>query len=97
MGDHFRNLWGKEAGWAHSVLFAADLRAFSSRLNTKVEAAEAVAVKKEEDEEVKIETRVQREKSTARILKREIQEDEPATMAVEHISTTRKAKRRRKG
>lgn len=37
VGDHFRKLWGKEAGWAHSVLFTADLRAFSDRLATKVE------------------------------------------------------------
>ncbi|KUI60875.1 N-glycosylase/DNA lyase [Cytospora mali] len=32
VGDHFRSLWGDQAGWAHSVLFTADLRAFSDRL-----------------------------------------------------------------
>ncbi|TGO53797.1 hypothetical protein BOTNAR_0285g00020 [Botryotinia narcissicola] len=37
IGDHFRGLWGKEAGWAHSVLFAADLKAFSDKLVSKVE------------------------------------------------------------
>jgi N-glycosylase/DNA lyase len=37
VGDHFRQLWGIEAGWAHSVLFAADLKTFSERLKTKVE------------------------------------------------------------
>ena len=37
IGTHFRKLWGQEAGWAHSVLFTADLRAFSERLSTKVE------------------------------------------------------------
>ncbi|MCJ1287363.1 8-oxoguanine glycosylase ogg1 [Xylographa opegraphella] len=37
VGDHFRTLWGKEAGWAHSVLFTADLRAFSERLSSKIE------------------------------------------------------------
>ncbi|KAL8784216.1 MAG: hypothetical protein Q9213_004108 [Squamulea squamosa] len=37
VGDRFRSLWGKEAGWAHSVLFTADLRAFSERLATKIE------------------------------------------------------------
>ncbi|CUS11010.1 unnamed protein product [Tuber aestivum] len=29
IGDHFRKLWGQEAGWAHSVLFTADLKAFA--------------------------------------------------------------------
>ena len=94
MGDHFRSLWGKQAGWAHSVLFAADLRTFSSRLNTKVEVVE---VKKEdEDADVTIEARVESEKITERNLKREIME-ETITTAVEEISTARPAKRRRRG
>lgn len=42
VGDHFRDLWGKQAGWAHSVLFTADLRAFSDRLVEKKEPVEAV-------------------------------------------------------
>lgn len=94
VGDHFRSLWGKEAGWAHSVLFTADLRAFSSRLNTKVEFLE---VKKEEDKDVMIETGVKSEKIAESTLKREIQDDETVTMAVEEIPTTRKIKRRRRG
>lgn len=93
VGDHFRGLWGKEAGWAHSVLFAADLRAFSSRLNTKVEVIE---MKKEEDEDVTIDTRVKTEKESERNLKRDFQEDETITMAVKEISTARKLKRRRR-
>lgn len=40
IGDHFRSLWGKEAGWAHSVLFTADLRAFSSQVVIKREVTE---------------------------------------------------------
>ncbi|KAL7936190.1 N-glycosylase/DNA lyase [Trichoderma chlorosporum] len=32
IGDHFRGIWGKYAGWAHSVLFTADLREFSGRI-----------------------------------------------------------------
>jgi N-glycosylase/DNA lyase len=50
VGAHFRKLWGKEAGWAHSVLFTADLRSFSDRLATKVE----VKVKQEDDVPVKM-------------------------------------------
>ncbi|KAL8879306.1 MAG: hypothetical protein Q9198_003057, partial [Flavoplaca austrocitrina] len=37
VGDRFRSLWGKEAGWAHSVLFTADLRVFSERPSAKME------------------------------------------------------------
>lgn len=43
VGEKFRALWGKEAGWAHSVLFTADLSDFKTRV-TKV-------VVKEEDED----------------------------------------------
>lgn len=42
IGDHFRKIWGKEAGWAHSVLFTADLKAFSDRLTVKTEVEEKV-------------------------------------------------------
>lgn len=38
VGDHFRDLWGSYAGWAHSVLFTADLKEFAAQ------------AKKEEDE-----------------------------------------------
>ncbi|KAL1954826.1 hypothetical protein VTO42DRAFT_556 [Malbranchea cinnamomea] len=40
VGDHFRKLWGKEAGWAHSVLFTADLKTFSDRLTAKIKVEE---------------------------------------------------------
>lgn len=61
MGDFFRNTWGEYAGWAHSVLFAADLRDLNngqSKNTTKSPEAEAptktkkrVRVKSEEDKE----------------------------------------------
>ncbi|KAL4916520.1 8-oxoguanine DNA glycosylase [Aspergillus aurantiobrunneus] len=55
VGNHFRKLWGKEAGWAHSVLFTADLRTFSNRLvaTTKQEKVN-VNVKEEEVSGTKI-------------------------------------------
>lgn len=55
VGNHFRNLWGQEAGWAHSVLFTADLRSFADRLAATKKVDVTV---KEEDSEVKIETEV---------------------------------------
>ncbi|CAG8591737.1 16347_t:CDS:2 [Acaulospora morrowiae] len=33
VGDHFRKLFGDYSGWAHSVLFTADLKAFEDRQN----------------------------------------------------------------
>ncbi|ROT37273.1 DNA glycosylase [Sodiomyces alkalinus F11] len=60
VGDHFRELWGAYAGWAHSVLFTADLKTFSERGNgakteeiTKQEG-EVVMVKKEEEEGLRV-------------------------------------------
>ncbi|KAL4927244.1 8-oxoguanine glycosylase OGG1 [Aspergillus undulatus] len=54
VGNHFRKLWGKEAGWAHSVLFTADLKTFSDRLVATTKQAKVdVKVKEEESEENK--------------------------------------------
>lgn len=48
IGDHFRALWGNEAGWAHSVLFAADLRTFAIRLATETDVDdEDILIKQE--------------------------------------------------
>ena len=48
VGDHFRALWGREAGWAHSVLFTADLKTFSERLTNNIEVhIDEVRIKQE--------------------------------------------------
>lgn len=49
VGDHFRGLWGDQAGWAHSVLFTADLRTFSDRLVKKAEEEEMVKIEAVEE------------------------------------------------
>ncbi|XP_036389353.1 N-glycosylase/DNA lyase [Megalops cyprinoides] len=46
IGDFFRQLWGPYAGWAHSVLFCSDLKKFQK--------LKEIAIKKEEDVEMKI-------------------------------------------
>lgn len=72
IADHFRSLWGKEAGWAHSVLFAADLRTFSERLITKVEVkVDEVKIKAED---VSGEQKLMETKTT--VIKREFKEEE---------------------
>ena len=90
IGDHFRSLWGKEAGWAHSVLFTADLRAFSERLPIKVE------VKEEEGAGTSIETITKVEKVLATAIKREFEAESIVFKAEEH-QISRKSKRRKQG
>ncbi|KAI1345230.1 DNA glycosylase [Xylariaceae sp. FL0016] len=47
VGDHFRTIWGPQAGWAQSVLFTANLKSFSEQLVEKSEEAD-IKVKVEE-------------------------------------------------
>ncbi|KAL4760824.1 8-oxoguanine glycosylase OGG1 [Aspergillus foveolatus] len=54
VGNHFRKLWGKEAGWAHSVLFTADLKTFSDRLVATTKQAKVDIEAKQEEEGTKI-------------------------------------------
>lgn len=58
IADKFRALWGPYAGWAHSVLFTADLRAFATykkEEEVKVEFGECKVEVKRENEQVKVE------------------------------------------
>ncbi|KAK2749250.1 8-oxoguanine glycosylase ogg1 [Myotisia sp. PD_48] len=73
IGDHFRKLWGKEAGWAHSVLFTADLKTFASRLTTKIETKEE-DIKAFETTDIKIEEEDMRTSAEISV-KRELVED----------------------
>ena len=94
IGDHFRSLWGKEAGWAHSVLFTADLRAFSERLLSKIEVEESHVKSEESDSPIVSSTKVA--VTTAERMKREFEGEEKSSLKVEEHSTTKRSKRRRK-
>jgi N-glycosylase/DNA lyase len=89
VANHFRKLWGKEAGWAHSVLFTADLKTFADKLA----ATKKVNVKVEETKsEVKIETDV----STAIALKTPKEEDVDIKVKVEDIDEAAKTPKGKK-
>lgn len=94
IGAHFRKLWGQEAGWAHSVLFTADLRSFSDRLATKVE----VKVKQEDD--VPVKTTITSTVAVKRPLDEEdtkpIKKEELVVQAAETVVHRRRSKRQRR-
>lgn len=97
IGNKFRSLWGKEAGWAHSVLFTADLRAFAERLVAKTEVKDEtdVAVKEEKDS-----TKDSRmiEKETKVLVKKVKREPDLEEKTIVEVSeTVRRSKRRRTG
>ncbi|KAK6519530.1 8-oxoguanine glycosylase ogg1 [Arthrobotrys megalospora] len=107
VGDLFRDLWGDEAGWAHSVLFTADLRTFSDRLeNTKTtttvksKTKVKVEVKEEEEEEEGVKVEEVKEEVVKTIEKRvrkrgangEVKAE--ATVKIEEV-TERRTRRRR--
>ena len=92
VGDKFRSLWGKEAGWAHSVLFTADLRAFAERLSTEIEVKE---IKQKHEETVLTETQVKAEILTPVSVKRDFDEEGVSPIAVKDIAP-RHVKRRRR-
>jgi N-glycosylase/DNA lyase len=103
VGNHFRKLWGKEAGWAHSVLFTADLRAFSERLTAKIEMKEeetALPKKEEEEHEGEEVVRIKTAVLTKTRVKRELDEEkEKQVLQIDNISMTssERVKRRRRG
>ena len=94
VANKFRALWGKEAGWAHSVLFTADLRAFSERLVEKVEAVEVKTVIKTEDGDVLAEGVKQEAQVVKRKIKAEPVDEETKILQVSERSV-RASKRRR--
>lgn len=95
MANRFRNLWGKEAGWAHSVLFTADLKAFSERLVAKAEVKEEEQyVKSEPDGVEEVESIVRTRTVTKKRVKRALEKDEHHVLEVKEKVVKRNKRRK---
>lgn len=93
VGDHFRNLWGEYAGWAHSVLFTADLREFANQAARAGPTAKGVEVKGESVERLQL-TRDRKRKEAARaVVTSEAKHEDLDGGCV--VDTRRTARRRR--
>ncbi|KAF2806123.1 DNA glycosylase [Mytilinidion resinicola] len=96
VANRFRSLWGKEAGWAHSVLFTADLKTFSERLVAKVEVKEETVVKIEVDGIKQEADMVRMETITEKRVKRPFVKEEHQVLEVKEEKVTRKRAKRTK-
>lgn len=83
IGDFFRSRFGPLAGWAHTVLFAAELHDFKKvmsgeeKLSTKIEAAEV-------------------EEKVPEVVKREMKRETEVKQEDDEIIHTKNKKRKRK-
>lgn len=93
VGDHFRALWGREAGWAHSVLFTADLKTFSERLSNNIEV-HVDEIKIKQEGETILESRVVTKREYGLYEVKAEPDDEKKEVLVENARSQR-AKRRR--
>lgn len=97
VASKFRSLWGKEAGWAHSVLFTADLKAFSERLVAKDEKKEEKTTIKPDPEGAAVVKTTKERKSVSKKVKREPEEEhqllEVEEKAVKRVRRTTRSAR----
>jgi N-glycosylase/DNA lyase len=96
VGDHFRGMWGKYAGWAHSVLFTADLRQFAGRGAVKEESV-TTEIKEEENAVEMASPSKKRKVAVQTEIKTEVKVEADAMGAVVELERTAKRRRTRSG
>ncbi|KAF9538120.1 8-oxoguanine glycosylase ogg1 [Mortierella hygrophila] len=81
VGRHFVDLFGGYAGWAHSVLFAADLRTIEGRVKEDPDVVKVEVL--EEDERVVLKVEVKEE---LLVVKQEVEEETVVAERIEDIN-----------
>ena len=92
VGDLFRRRYGEHAGWAHSLLFAAELPAFRGRLPAALQ--EQMAAARDEERESKQRNAERRREATA--AKKAAKAAEPKVDEVKATLKTQASKKTRK-
>ncbi|KAI1208741.1 8-oxoguanine DNA-glycosylase [Annulohypoxylon truncatum] len=91
VGDHFREIWGKQAGWAQSVLFTANLKSFSEQASSKTEVVDIKVEVKEAEEDIATSKPTSRSRKRRQVAVTEVVKTEELNTA----EPTRASKRRR--
>lgn len=101
VGDHFRKIWGSQAGWAQSVLFTANLKSFADHKGSQAKVEEEVKKETRVEVEVKVEEEIIVEGKSATRAKRrrtavteKVKVEQVVTEEAE-TDTTRKRRRTR--
>jgi N-glycosylase/DNA lyase len=84
VGRHFVDLFGGYAGWAHSVLFAADLRTIEGRVKEDPDVVKQEIQDEDERATFKVEVKAEEDERLV-VVKQEVKEEEEEAVVVEHI------------
>lgn len=84
VGDHFRKIWGPQAGWAQSVLFTANLKSFAEQASSKKLDADVEATRMEKAVIVQQQSSADGKEAAVKV------EESQETVTTKTISRTRK-------
>lgn len=89
VGDHFRLIWGPQAGWAQSVLFTANLKSFSEQATADIRAPDTT-VKAEQEIKIELSPAAKKRRGAGIVQRIKVEHDEPPP--IKAISRKRKAR-----
>lgn len=89
VGDHFRLIWGPQAGWAQSVLFTANLKSFSEQATADIKALD-VAVKAEQEVKIESSPAAKKRRGVRTVQQIKVEHEEPPP--IKAISRKRKTR-----